>query len=1326
MQLHTRLHLPQRPFTYFLMFLFWLSQITDDMDSSEESLRGSSSAQDNQKLERLLAVSEAPDDDCDFFCEHWMPGSCEWILSKESFQFWLDESLYSPKPQFLWLSGLPGTGKSYLSSFVVRHLKEANRACQFYFFRYGDQTKRSTNALLRSLAYQIACYAPEYRRRLVRMSEDGLSFEKAEARLLWQRLFVSALFKTSFSTPLYWIVDALDESDSPQSILNLLSTLKASEAPLRIMIVSRKSQSLSMAFERLAETHRVGILSADDTVQDLRAYVNKEMEYIRPMHGSPGFKEHVVQKILSMAEGNFLWVHLVLKEILHCHTQAAIENALEELPADLEPLYHRMETSLARNLRPTDQELARAILIWATCARRTLTLHELAQALQPEYPPVLDLKHTINQVCGEFIVIDKKSYVLMVHQTAREYLTKTPDLYFSIFPKEAHGVLFKKCLSFLLDAKTRIRITQVTSQPFLLYASTSWSYHLALSSGFSDQDSLSMLAKFFRGSFVLNWIYVLALAGQVRTLVYTAKSLTSSLEKRAKFNADQSPLTHGLQEMDTLELWATDLVKIVGKFGVQLIAYPRSIYKLIPSFCPRNSMIYRQFSTAKSSSGISVSGFSNSNWDDSLARFSVGRDCQALSIMCVGRYFAILTSDGTVILWHSLTCEEAQRFSHGERVLIMRFNGTGDLLVTYGFRTTKVWNVASARQLHSLANPVGARALSVVFTENDILTCSDDRVVRRMRLALSQEGWESLESGLKEDTFDGKPYNSPRCVSFNADGTQVAVSYRGFPLLVWGVDPPGLIGRCERLGDKAKGRGDLWTDVSRLGWNSLTGHVLGLYNDGCIFKWHPLEYESQEIKTVATEIECSSNGNIFITSSMDGTLKIWSFHHFALIYQLSCTSPVTDLAIDPDGRRIYDLRESFCNIWEPNALIRLSETDEKGSETSSTMGTSTQLSLASEASAEMLEPITALAVSLHTSSYCAGNDEGILTVSRKGKEELVHISQSFMTIEHIVWGEDERTVATADLSGTIIVHSMDLSSSGAVTGQIFQAKSEEGVQQILLSPTSKFLLVSSQRFANIWSLDSRSITATALMLNTSCKWVNHPSSEELVISFGFSSVQICRWTDLSEIHRFQIDRTNIDAEVASEKHRMFRRPSAAYPMSPSEFENLVDKALTTPNGSHVLLETSQASLKYLCKKQFMVIRIQDLSGTTLSKESSVITPLILPREILTRIEMSLGFITSGPSEILWNPLRQEVVGDSEVSEEEYVLAFMDRDFWICTWSSMDATAGSTIKRHFFPPRDWLNMECLELSLVTKDGTFLCPRNGEVAVVKNGLRDQWIA
>jgi len=224
---------------------------------------------------------------------------------------------------------------------------------------------------LRSLAYQIACDTPDYSTRLTKLAEDGLNLEKAEARSIWQRLFVSALFNIGLTRPLSWIIDGLDECDAPQSLLSLLAAVSASNTPLRVMLIGRKNQSQSIAFDRLAQVFQVNNIFLDTSGQDLRMYLDKEMEYMR---GKPSFKEDVITKILDMADGNWLWVHLVLREILDCHTEVAINQALQEVPADLEPLYQRMEAALVRTSRPADKGLAILILTCATCVRRSLSL----------------------------------------------------------------------------------------------------------------------------------------------------------------------------------------------------------------------------------------------------------------------------------------------------------------------------------------------------------------------------------------------------------------------------------------------------------------------------------------------------------------------------------------------------------------------------------------------------------------------------------------------------------------------------------------------------------------------------------------------------------------------------------------------------------------------------------------------------------------------------------------------------------------------------------------------------------------------------------------
>ena len=109
--------------------------------------------EDLKKVQNLLAVTETPEDDLKFFHDRWMTGTCDWIKYEDSFKNWVKHGSNS---KILWLYGPPASGKSVLSSFIIEYLNSLDISCSFFFFRFGDQTKRSPNALLRSLAYQMA------------------------------------------------------------------------------------------------------------------------------------------------------------------------------------------------------------------------------------------------------------------------------------------------------------------------------------------------------------------------------------------------------------------------------------------------------------------------------------------------------------------------------------------------------------------------------------------------------------------------------------------------------------------------------------------------------------------------------------------------------------------------------------------------------------------------------------------------------------------------------------------------------------------------------------------------------------------------------------------------------------------------------------------------------------------------------------------------------------------------------------------------------------------------------------------------------------------
>ncbi|OBT56709.1 hypothetical protein VE04_03327 [Pseudogymnoascus sp. 24MN13] len=90
--------------------------------------------------------------------------------------------------------------------------------------------------------------------------------------------------------------------------------------------------------------------------------------------GNARVNRRVTGRILNLAEGNFLWTHLVLEELQHCHTEDSMNDAVDSLPHGIERLYQRMVSLLSANWKDGDKELAKAILTWAACSRYPLTI----------------------------------------------------------------------------------------------------------------------------------------------------------------------------------------------------------------------------------------------------------------------------------------------------------------------------------------------------------------------------------------------------------------------------------------------------------------------------------------------------------------------------------------------------------------------------------------------------------------------------------------------------------------------------------------------------------------------------------------------------------------------------------------------------------------------------------------------------------------------------------------------------------------------------------------------------------------------------------------
>jgi hypothetical protein len=128
---------------------------------------------------------------------------------------------------------------------------------------------------------------------------------------------------------------------------------------------------------------------------------------------------------------------------------------------------------------------------------------------------------------------------------------------------------------------------------------------------------------------------------------------------------------------------------------------------------------------------------------------------------------------------------------------------------------------------------------------------------------------------------------------------------------------------------------------------------------------------------------------------------VFSTSDFCLVYQLTAQDPVLDISFSPDSHRVYDIRGSFGNVWEPSALVKLSEMTEKSSDNASDEQSIVSRSTVAGTQSRNIDTITALAMHPNGRYYGIGTEDGITDLfdTSRGKVANLGSSRSYLTTE---------------------------------------------------------------------------------------------------------------------------------------------------------------------------------------------------------------------------------------------------------------------------------------------------------------------------------------
>jgi len=166
--------------------------------------------------------------------------------------------------------------------------------------------------------------------------------------------------------------------------------------------------------------------------QAIDTYVNDRVSQLKSLRGDDALQDQVRRVLHQKANGTFLWVALVLKEL----EQAAswdIEQVLEDVPAGLDELYARMLKYIGELKGKGSQDFCWRVLSAATLAYRPLQLLELGvvAGLPDAHFRNTNKVQEIVSMCGSFLAV-RDQQVFIIHQSAKDYLVSKAGA--TIFP----------------------------------------------------------------------------------------------------------------------------------------------------------------------------------------------------------------------------------------------------------------------------------------------------------------------------------------------------------------------------------------------------------------------------------------------------------------------------------------------------------------------------------------------------------------------------------------------------------------------------------------------------------------------------------------------------------------------------------------------------------------------------------------------------------------------------------------------------------------------------------------------------------------------------
>lgn len=227
-----------------------------------------------------------------------------WFISRQQYDDWK-----SGRDSFAWLYGIPGCGKTILTSTVVedvfRHCaSDSKHAVAYFYFKADDASKKTHEGMLRALIKQLFEQGNRESQALKRLS-------KSQQQPTVSQLLSTLKDMVSEFDEIFFILDALDECEERNDLLDDLEQIyQWKTANLHILVTSRDEKEIKEfmedSIEPLCTTLGKIQISAALVKEDIRAYVRERLRTdkgLKRFRKQPEIQEEIENALTEKAEG---------------------------------------------------------------------------------------------------------------------------------------------------------------------------------------------------------------------------------------------------------------------------------------------------------------------------------------------------------------------------------------------------------------------------------------------------------------------------------------------------------------------------------------------------------------------------------------------------------------------------------------------------------------------------------------------------------------------------------------------------------------------------------------------------------------------------------------------------------------------------------------------------------------------------------------------------------------------------------------------------------------------------------------------------------------